>query len=188
MGSIRAFEQQILWKISVYVQDKEFGKPGNAWCVNSFVEGLLLLKKIIAKPEKWFHIYLFQSLISKYTFQSATTIVSYLFYFKVLCLDILYQSATTIKRWERFYYIIILVLCKYGLDALQIVLILHYFKFWFEGTKDIVWGYKGWKKWIANKTQWLTVYNPGEKITWLCPWRWSCNIKKTPVDWRKSKQ
>ena len=119
MGSIRAFEQQISWKISVYVQDKEFGKPGNAWCVNSFVEGLLLLKKIIAKPEKWFHIYLFQSLISKYTSQSATTIVSYLFYFKVLCLDILYQSATTIKRWSVFIILLFwfyvntdLMLCK----------------------------------------------------------------------------
>ena len=36
--------------------------------------------------------------------------VSYLFYFKVLFLDILCKSAATIKRWEHVYYIIILAL------------------------------------------------------------------------------
>ena len=55
---------------------------------------------------------------------------------------------------------------KYQLDALLIVLILHYFRFRFEGTKDIVWGHKGWRKWTANKIQWLTVYNPGVKVAY----------------------
>ena len=36
MDSIKIFELQTLSKFSVYVQDKEFGKPGNN-CVNSFI-------------------------------------------------------------------------------------------------------------------------------------------------------